>query len=104
MAAVFCRVGLVMLLTFEKKTDRLWVTGGAPMAAIIGFMSMRLMNCPKPARTAVLPFPNTSHAIPKRNAGDTAFTVYSDCGSTELGPATTMPGKEIGRASCRERV
>src|SRR6266536_3398696 len=42
--------------------------GALPASLVKIFTCSRWKNCPAPARIAVFPFPNTSHAIPRRGA------------------------------------
>src|SRR5690242_4568609 len=76
---------------------RLRVFGGFPEASCAKWLSVRFTNCPKPARTAVLPLPKTSQAIPNRTAGTSGVCVYICRGRLGLLPvATSIPGVGLG--------
>src|SRR5215510_2327798 len=76
---------------------RLRVAGGFPEASCAKWLSVRLTNCPKPARMAVLPLPKTSHAIPKRTAGISGECVYMCRGRLGFLPsAISIPGVGLG--------
>src|ERR1035437_3612764 len=73
------------------------VTAGVAEASWAKWLSVRFANCPKPARIAVLPSPNTSQAKPNRTAGMMGACGYIPSGSLGvLALEVSIPGVALG--------